>query len=240
MKFKCLIVDDEPLACEIIESYLLRFDDFALEGIVHNALDAFQILKNKKIDLLFLDIQMPKITGIEFIKTLKKRPEVIITTAYRDYAVESFELDVLDYLLKPISFERFLVSINKFYKTARQNGISELTDQTQRNETNYFYVKENKRMVKIELDNLCFIESLRDYIKLHTRDKVVITKLPISNIEEKLPEEKFLRIHRSFVVNISKIEAFNSYSITVQNQELPIGRSYKNSVASVLNPKGIN
>ncbi len=240
MKYKCLIVDDEPLACEIIASFLERFDDFEVQGVVHNAVEAFQILKNRKIDLVFLDIQMPKITGIDFLKTLNSRPEVIITTAYRNYAVESFELEVLDYLLKPIAFERFMASINRFYKQ-KSLGIS-LSKQAEGREKqpSYFYVKENKRMVKIEFFDLFYIESIKDYIKLHTSEKLVITKIPIGNIEEKLPQDIFLRIHRSFIVNIKKIEAFTSFNILINGDEIPIGRSYKNSVAAVLNPKGLN
>jgi len=240
MKYKCLIVDDEPLACEIIESFLTRFDDFIIEATAHNALDALQILKNSKIDLLFLDIQMPKITGIEFLKTLKKRPEVIITTAYRDYAIEGFELEVMDYLLKPISFERFMVSINRFYRLKSTGKDTQLAMTDAKTDSDYFYVKENKRMVKIELNKLLYIESLKDYIKIHTTEKLVITKMPISNIEAKLNENQFLRIHRSFIVNISKIEAFSSFNVTVAKNDLPIGRSYKSKVAAVLNPKGIN
>jgi len=240
MKYRCLIVDDEPLACEIIESFLARFDDFIIEATAHNALEALQILKNKRIDLLFLDIQMPKITGIEFLKTLKKRPEVIITTAYRDYAIEGFELEVMDYLLKPISFERFMVSINRFYRIKSTGKDMQITKTDEKTDSGYFYVKENKRMVKIELNKLLYIESLKDYIKIHTTGKLVITKMPISNIEAKLNENQFLRIHRSFVVNISKIEAFSSFNVTVAKNDLPIGRSYKSKVAAVLNPKGIN
>ncbi len=237
-KYKCLIVDDEPLACEIIESYLVKFDDFQIVGIVHNAVDAFQLLKNKRIDLLFLDIQMPKITGIDFLKSLQNHPEVIITTAYRNYAVESFELDVLDYLIKPIAFERFMSAINRFYRN-KSNNRQELSNKSETDIPNYFYVKENKRMVKIEFSKILYVESIKDYVKIHTDNFSVVTKMTISNLEEKLPETDFLRVHRSFIVNLSKISSYTSYSLIISEKEIPIGRSYKNSVVSILGKKGI-
>jgi DNA-binding LytR/AlgR family response regulator len=233
MKYNCLIVDDEPLACEIIESFIEKFDDFKVVAKVHNAVEAFQLIKNKPIDLLFLDIQMPRITGLEFLKTLQTHPQVIITTAYREFAVESFELDVLDYLIKPIAFERFMLAINKFYRVASKNQ-SEIDTQVESNVQNYFYVKENKRMVKIEYPKILYIESIKDYVKIHTDNFSVVTKMPISSLEEKLPTNEFLRVHRSYIINLAKIGSYTSFSIIIQGKEIPIGRSYKNSIISVL------
>lgn len=239
MKYKCLIVDDEPLACEIIESYLAKFDDFALVAKVYNALDAFQLIRNKTIDLVFLDIQMPKISGIDFLKTLQNHPQIIITTAYREYAVESFELDVLDYLIKPVSFERFMSAIDRFYKLNSRPFNESGANTKEQDSQAYFYVKENKRMVKIELSKILYVESIKDYVKIHCEGISVITKMPISNLESKLPESEYLRIHRSFIVNIDKINSYTSYSIIAAGKELPIGRSYKNNIIALLNQKGI-
>lgn len=235
MKIKCLIVDDEPLAVEIIESYLERLDDMEVVAKCNNALRAFEILQMESIDLLFLDIQMPKLTGIDFLKTLKDPPKVILTTAYREYALEGYELDVLDYLLKPISFERFFKAVSKVYK--RSSDIADGSSSTAPANGNepYIYLKADKKMVKVLLNDIRYIESLKDYVRIKTSGRDVITHQTISYFEEKLPEDQFIRIHRSFIVPINKIETFSASAIEVPGQELPIGRMYKNKVLEVLN-----
>lgn len=239
MRTKCLIIDDEPLAIEIIESYLQKVEGFEVVAKFNNPLDAFDFLQKKSIDLMFLDIQMPKLSGIEFVKTLKKVPKIIFTTAYRDYAVEGFELDVLDYLIKPISFERFLKAINKYYQAGSMPAQLLVNNPEHPNvaEDPHFYVKENKKMVKIYLKDILYIESIKDYVKIYAINKAVVTKQQISFFEEILPTEQFLRIHRSFIVSVSKIEAFSSSTVEVGKKELPIGRSYKNMVLNTLNTK---
>ncbi|MEQ9169329.1 MAG: LytTR family DNA-binding domain-containing protein [Fulvivirga sp.] len=231
MKMKCIIVDDEPLAIEIIESYVNRLDDLEIVATCTNALKAFEILQKEQVDLMFLDIEMPKLTGIDFVKTLKNPPKIILTTAYRDYALESYELDVVDYLLKPISFERFLVALQKAYKNDAEpsNGITSGT------EGEYIYLKADKKMVKVMLNDIHYIESLKDYIRVKTADKDVITHQKISYLEEKLPDDSFIRIHRSFIVPLKKIESYSSSTIEVPGKELPIGRLYKNKVLDTLN-----
>lgn len=239
MKIKCIIVDDEPLAIEVIDSHIKKFDDIEVVERCNNAIKAFEILQQKQIDLIFLDIQMPKITGIDFLKTLKNPPKVIITTAYRDYAIESYELDVIDYLLKPISFERFFKAIQKFYQISnnqKQETVSPILENKTDTEE-YLYVRADKKMQKIFLKDILYIESLKDYIKIFCAEKTIITKQPISSFEEKLPEDQFLRIHRSFIVSMPKIEAFSSHTIEIKSKELPIGRSYKNIVMKALNYK---
>ena len=235
MKIKCLIVDDEPLATEIIESYLDRLDDMEVVAKCNNALRAFEILQKEDIDLLFLDIQMPKLTGIDFLKTLKNPPKVILTTAYREYALQGYELDVLDYLLKPISFERFFKAVSKMYKKGSDvNDGSGLRAPANGNEP-YIYLKADKKMVKVLLNDIRYIESLKDYVRIKTSGRDVITHQTISYFEEKLPEDQFIRIHRSFIVPINKIETFSASAIEVPGKELPIGRMYKNQVLEVLN-----
>ena len=245
MKINCLIVDDEPLALDVIESYVKRIDGLELVGRCENALNAFEMLQNKQVDLLFLDIQMPKLDGVEFIKTLSNPPKVIFTTAYRDYAIEAFNLDAVDYLLKPIPFTRFLKAVGKAFKHLNPNAQNEPVDTTGNNPANinkdlnlsgmeYIFVRADKKMVKIYLHEIAYIESLKDYVIIHVPDKRIVTKQKISYLEEKLPEEVFLRIHRSFLVSIPKIEAFSPNHVEIGGKELPIGRSYKNIVSKAL------
>jgi DNA-binding LytR/AlgR family response regulator len=233
MKLKCIIVDDEPLAIEIIESYVGRLDDIEVVATCNNALKAFEIVQKQQVDLIFLDIQMPKLTGIDFVKTLKNPPKIILTTAYRDYALESYELEVVDYLLKPISFERFLVALQKVYKFEPkvENEDPLMDDEA------YIFLKADKKMVKVMLSDILFIESQKDYIRINTAEKDIISHQKISYLEEKLPEECFIRIHRSFIVPIRKIESYSASAIEVPGKELPIGRLYKNKVLEILQSK---
>jgi two-component system LytT family response regulator len=188
-----------------------------------NALSALDWMKKQKIDLIFLDISMPFLSGVDFIKTLKKPPAVIFTTAYKEYAIESYELNVLDYLLKPISFERFLKAINKLEDRVSDmiKPVPEDADQDL-----FMYVKSEKKNIKILFREILFIESLKDYIKIHTLNKVIITQLPISTIEQRLPDN-FLRIHRSFIVAKDKITAYTQHDLEIGKLQIPIGRSYK-------------
>jgi len=232
MKIRCLIVDDEPLALSVIEKYINKVKDMVIIAKCENALMAFEILKKNEVDLIFLDIQMPELTGIQFIKTLEKAPQVIITSAYREYAIDGFDLNVLDYLLKPISFERFLKAVRKYYKyvtpeSALKNRIINVADSS----TNQFLlVKEKKNTVKVPFDEILFIESLKDYIKIIMKKRTVVTKMYISDIEKLLPSDNFIRIHRSFVIPVGKIDLFSPNHVEIGEYEIPIGRSYKNLV----------
>jgi len=239
MKTKCLIVDDEPLARELIRGHVEKLENFEIVAECSDAMKALNVIREKQIDLIFMDIQMPQITGIEFLKTLKHPPKVIITTAYREYALEGIELDVVDYLIKPITFERFLKSVNKFYQMS-QDEIQVLNgNSTERNADDaYIYVKENKKVVKVLLSEIKYIEGLSEYVQVYTDKKKIITKTSMSQMEEKLPAENFLRIHKSFIVSLGKIEAFTANTIEIQGKELPIGRSFKNAVLSALNFTG--
>lgn len=239
MKTKCLIVDDEPLARELIRGHVEKLENFEVVAECSDAMKALNVLREKQVDLIFMDIQMPQITGIEFLKTLKHPPKVIITTAYREFALDGFELDVVDYLIKPITFERFLKSVNKYYQISQEdvhvipgNSAEKSMDES------FIYVKENKKVVKVYLSEIRYIEGLSEYVQVYTDKRKIITKTSMSQMEEKLPGESFLRIHKSFIVSLNRIEAFTANTIEVQGKELPIGRSFKNGVLSALNFSG--
>ena len=234
MAIKCIIVDDEPLAIEIVESYVNRIDQLHLQGTFRNAVQAFDYLQQHSVDLIFLDIQMPKLSGIEFLKTLKNPPKVIFTTAYRDYAIDGFDLEVIDYLLKPIPFERFLKAVAK---VMHQQTASTPTTPAKKIETaadDYVYFKVDKKMIKTKMAAVLYIESIKDYVKVRTEEKEIITQQKISYLEESLPSQQFLRIHRSFIVNIDKIDAYSATDVEIGKHSIPIGRNYKNDVMKVL------
>lgn len=239
---KCLIVDDEPLARKVIISHCSKFNDLVIVKECENAIQALEIIRTENIDLIFLDIQMPQITGMDLLKTLHNPPKIIITTAYREYAIEGYEFDVLDFLLKPISFDRFFKAIDKFY-SHRQIKISANEDSIQQVEKcvvdndDFILVKENKKMIKIFFNEILFIESLREYVHIHLVDNKIITKCTISSMEEILPLNDFIRIHKSFIISKNKIKAFTTYSVEINNQEIPIGRSYREEVLKILGYK---
>ncbi len=240
MKTRCLIIDDEPLARELMRNHVGKLENFEIAAECGDAMKALQVLRDQPVDLMFMDIQMPQITGIEFLKTLKHPPKVIITTAYREYALEGFDLDVVDFLLKPITFERFLKAVNKYYQVSQedvQNTPVQNSNSTQ-NEEAFIYVKENKKVIKVHLNEIKYVEGLSEYVQIYTVRKKIITKTSMINMEEKLPDSGFMRIHKSYIVSLSKIEAFTSTSIEISGKELPIGRSYKNSVLELLQVHG--
>jgi DNA-binding LytR/AlgR family response regulator len=230
---KCIIVDDEPLAIEILESYVSRIDQLQLSGTFRNAIAAFTFLQQEQVDLIFLDIQMPKLSGIEFLKTLKSPPKVIFTTAFRDYALEGFDLEIADYLLKPISFERFLKAVAKVMHKDTVN-IPVTVQGKQENTENYVFFKVDKKMVKTRMADILFIESVKDYVKVRTTEKEIITQQKISYLEESLPKEQFIRVHRSFIINRDKIDAYSATDVEIGKHHVPIGRNYKNDVIKVL------
>jgi DNA-binding LytR/AlgR family response regulator len=239
MKTKCLIIDDEPLARDLIRNHIEKLDNFEIVAECGDAMKALQELRDQKIDLMFMDIQMPQITGIEFLKILKNPPKVIITTAFREYALEGFELDVVDYLLKPITFERFLKSVNKYYQVTQEEvqSVAPVAEVNTPDDA-FIYVKENKRVIKVFLHDILYIEGLSEYVQIYTDRKKIITKTSMTSLEEKLPNDGFLRIHKSFIVSLSRIEAFTAHTIEVPGKKLPIGRSYKNLVLNALQLNG--
>ncbi len=225
---KCLILDDEPLAIEVIQTHLAQLPELNLIASFSNPVAALDTIKTESIDLIFLDIEMPLLSGIDFIKTIPNVPKVIFTTAYRNYAIESYELDVVDYLLKPISFSRFFKAINK-YKTMVQLPISTMDQTGEVLINDHIYVNANKKFIKVEFDEVLYVESLKDYVRIHLSDKTVVTKDAISNFETKLSSQ-FLRIHRSFIVNTKRVTAFTKVDVEIGDTELPIGTSYKENV----------
>jgi len=237
-KIKCVLVDDEPLALDVLSSYIHRVDGLELTARCDNALKAFEVLRNQPVDLIFLDIQMPKLNGIDFLKTLQNPPKVIFTTAYREYAIEAFDLDAVDYLLKPIPFSRFLKALSKSFSQIQTAQTTSMVSSTEDYEpyvsTDTLIVKSDKKMIKINLKEIIYIESLKDYVIIHLTDKRIVTKQKISFLEQKLMENNFIRIHRSFLVSTSKITAFTPGHIEINGQELPIGRSYKSEVGKIL------
>src|SRR5688572_29311799 len=231
---KCIIVDDEPLAIEILESYVSRIDQLQVAGTFRNAIAAFTFLQQEQVDLIFLDIQMPKLSGIEFLKTLKSPPKVIFTTAFRDYALEGFDLEIVDYLLKPISFERFLKAVAKVLHKEVASLPTAIAQKQDGSTDNYVFFKVDKKMVKTRMADILFIESVKDYVKVRTMEKEIVTQQKISYLEESLPKEQFIRVHRSFIVNREKIDAYSATDVEIGKFNVPIGRNYKNDVMRLL------
>lgn len=221
MAYKCVIVDDEELARELIETHLSQLDDFELIASCASAIEAHQVLQNESIDLIFMDIEMPLIKGTDFINGLKTKPDVIFTTAYRDYAIEGFELNAIDYLLKPIVFERFFKAIEKFTTLKKANLTSE--------RKSFIYVQIKKKNVKLILDDILYIESIKDYIRIHLNNDKIMLKHGLTAFEEKL-DDRFLRIHRSYLVNRDKVTAYTKTDVEIENLEIPIGDFYKSDV----------
>jgi DNA-binding LytR/AlgR family response regulator len=232
-KVRCLIVDDEPLAVKLISSHIQQIGTMEIVASCKNALQAMEILRNEQVDLMFLDIRMPQISGLDFLRTLTHPPKVILTTAYREYALEGFELDVVDYLLKPVSFERFLKSVNKYFERMERPLLFHTTSRPVPVEA-FILVRDNKTNFKISLKDILYIEAFGEYMKIHTPEKVHLSRETMHELEEKLPRMHFLRVHKSFIVPVQKITAFSAYSVYIQKLEIPIGRSYKDTVSKVL------
>ncbi len=237
MKFKYLIVDDEPLARRLIASHASKIEGLELVGECGNAIGAANLLRAKSVDLIFLDIQMPEMTGLQFVSTLKNPPAIILTTAFRDYAPEAFDLNVIDYLLKPISFERLFKSVNKYFDrelTKENSGISITHD-----EDRFIHIKADRKIHKVSESEILYIESLDDYVKVHLRDMVLITRENISTLEEKLPYPPFVRIHRSFIINSRWVKTISNEGIELNGKELPFGRAFKKSALNQLSVKNL-
>ncbi|GAB3934991.1 LytR/AlgR family response regulator transcription factor [Mucilaginibacter myungsuensis] len=231
MKIKAIIVDDEPLAIEVIDTYLKNFGDVEVVAKCPDGIEAFRVLQQKKVDLAFLDVQMPGLKGTDLVRTLKDPPKVIFTTAYHDYAVEGFDLNAIDYLVKPIPFDRFLKAMDKVYHHFGINRQQQVFQETllQTNTANDFiYLKADRKMIKVDVADILWIESDGDYIKVALPGRVITSKQKISILEELLPEGLFVRIHRSFIVAIDKVDSYSSLSVEIAGKEIPIGRNYKN------------
>jgi len=227
-KINCIIVDDEPMAREILESYLQKMPSIHLMKSCKNVAEAIEITSNNKINLILLDINMPEISGLTFAKIIDKKIKVIFTTAYREYAVDGFDIQAVDYLLKPISFERFQQAINKYVAISDSNLSIQNNAVIEKND--YIFVRSDRKMVKINFDEISYIESLSDYLKIHLQDKIIVTRETISNMEAKLNKNDFLRIHRSFIVSLAKITSYTNDYVEINKKALPISRTYKDFV----------
>ena len=229
----CIIVDDEPVAREILESHLQKIDTIEIIASCKNAMEAFNVINTRKIDVIFLDINMPEISGLSFARSINKNIKIIFTTAYREYAVDGFDLKAVDYLLKPISFERLLQAVNKFLNE-NSSVYKEETKELSVEKSDFIFVRSDRKMIKINFSDINYIESLGDYLKIHLQNKTIVTRETISNMEVKLPKKDFIRIHRSFILSISKIESFTNEFVEVNKKAIPISRSYKKEVLQKL------
>lgn len=228
MIYKCVIVDDEELARELIETHLGQLDNFELVASCQSAIEASAILQQQSVDLLFLDIEMPVLKGTDFFKNLVHKPKVIFTTAYRDYALDGFELNAVDYLLKPITFGRFFKAIEKFLDSENATPITtSINDNVINND--FIFIRKDRKQIKIKFEDILYIESLKDYVKIHLLDEKHMTKYSISAFHKQL-DSRFIRVHRSYIVNQNKISAYTKHDIEINNIEIPIGDNYKQEV----------
>ncbi|MBO9635041.1 MAG: response regulator transcription factor [Chitinophagaceae bacterium] len=231
--YRCIIVEDEPLAAEVLKDYIQQIPFLQLKGVCNDAIYALETLQKEPIDLIFLDIHLPKLKGLDFLRSLKHPPAVIITSAYQEYALQGYEHNVVDYLLKPIEFSRFLMAVNKL-KAQQVAGQLPETPAISTPVRTYFFFNVSKKRVKVYLDEMLYIESLKEYIRITTKGKTILTKFQLGQIEELLARNNFLRIHRSFIVAKDKIDAFTATDVEVNGKLIPIGRSYKELVLRAL------
>lgn len=234
---RVIIVDDEPLAQDILETFVDKIPSLQLVKKCNNAIEAFDVLKHEDIDLMFLDIQMPQLTGIEFLKSLKQPPMVIFTTAYDNYALEGYELNVIDYLLKPISLERFMKAVNKAQNQYEllKSGASAEAPVPEADPSDFIFVKADKKLVKVKYSEIKYIEGLKDYVIIRTDTGRVITLQTMKSLEEKLPANLFKRIHRSYIVALDKIEAIVGNMVEIEKKHLPIGKNYRDELLDIIN-----
>ena len=229
-KLRCLIVEDEPLAAEGLEAFIRQTPVLEFAGACSDALEALEFLKNKPVDVLFLDIHLPKLKGLDFLKTLKNPPQVILTTAYHQYALEGYELNVVDYLLKPFGFPRFLAAVDKL---RIPESVPPPVPHSPLRPFHFF--NENKRQVRVFNDEILYVESLKEYVKIHlTTGNAIVTRFQLGEFEDHLKDENLLRIHRSFLVAKDKIKAFSAIEVEVDGKKLPIGGSYRTAVEKAL------
>ncbi|GAB3539035.1 LytTR family DNA-binding domain-containing protein [Pontibacter brevis] len=232
MNVRCIAVDDEPLALDILESYIKKLPFLQLVRTCSSATEAMQVLQEEKVDLMFLDIEMPELTGIQFLNILKNQPLIIFTTAYPDYALEGFNQDAVDYLLKPIPFDRFLKAVTKAQERLQRNGkaaeVAHAAPATHAaQEHDFMFVKADYKTIRVDFIDILWIEGLKDYIIIQTKDQKIITLLSMNKMMEKLPDSRFLRVHRSFIVSLQKIDSIEKSRIRIGSKEIPIGEVYK-------------
>lgn len=233
LTIRCLVIDDEPPAREIMRRYIEEVPMLKLAGECGNAVQAIQFLQSRPVDLLFLDIRMPQLNGTELLKVIRNPPPVIFTTAHPEYALEGYELDVMDFLLKPIRFDRFVKAVNKVFQLRGQRAIEQAPAEEVK-EGAFVYFRADRKMVKVMLQDILYIESMKDYIKVFTSQGTIITKQSMTSVEAMLPEKQFVRTHRSFIVSLNKINSFTSEVLEVGKTEIPIGKLFRSNVLKVL------
>jgi len=227
MKIKCVLIDDEPLAIKVLQNYFTNFTDFEVIGTFNNSLEALDFINSTTVDAVFLDINMPMMTGFELISLIENKTKVIITTAFREFAAESYDLDVLDYLVKPIPLPRFIKCINKI--TTEYNLKNNIKVETTKGDSHIF-IKVDKKMMKINIEEILFVEGMKEYIKVVTPDKTYITHKSLTSLSEELPSDRFLRIHKSYVIALNKVKSIEGNRIQIQSYTIPIGRNYSKEV----------
>jgi DNA-binding LytR/AlgR family response regulator len=230
IQIKCIIVDDEPMARDVVRRYIQKIPTLTLIGEFGNAIDATIFLQEQPADMIFLDIKMPQLSGTEFVRSLRNVPKIIFTTAHKEYAHEGFELDVIDYLLKPIRFDRFLRAVNKAFPQKRQEIETQgLVNEQSKPATSFIYLRVDRKMIKILLADIVYIESDKDYVKVFTEKGFVITRQTIASVESMLSESQFIRIHRSYIISLNRLKSFTTETVEIGNKELPIGKLYRNN-----------
>lgn len=242
MKIRTVIVDDEPHAMEIIRRYATHIPEIEIVGACSNALEAFQTIQHNNIDLVFLDIKMPRLLGTDLVRSLKSPPLIIFTTAYQEYAIEGFDLNAIDYLLKPIPLKRFLQSIDKVMHfingdSKRNEAQQGIENPVQQPADHFLYLRVERRLIKVNTKDILWIESIKDYIKVITKDKTFHTKQKISVTEKLLPIGEFMRIHRSFIIPVNKMEGYHPNHLLIAGNKIPIGRNYKQVCAQKFTPE---
>ena len=243
MKINCIAIDDEPLALNKIREYIKRIGYLNLLESFDNAIDAIDFMKNNKVDLIFLDIQMEELSGIQMLESLQEMPKVVLTTAYDEYAIKGYELDVCDYLLKPISFQRFLQACEKVYDVLfpqKQPDISVPDPASTDASKGYFFVKDGSITQKINFDDILFVEGMKDYLRIWTTREKVMTLLSFRKLEEALPSKGFMRIHKSYLISIDKIDNIERNHVKIASESLPIGESYRRQFFEVIGEDKIN
>ena len=231
---RCLAIDDEPLALELLEDNISQVPFLQLAGKCTNAIEAIQFLKENSVDLIFLDIQMPGLTGLQFIQSLTQKPMIILVTAYEKFALDGFNLDVVDYLVKPVALDRFIRACNKAWE------LYQLKNKTVENIPEYFFVNVEYSLQKVEFADILWIEGLKDYVKINLKNssKPIVTRMSMKALEDQLPSSKFLRIHKSYILAIAAITSIRKNSVFVGNTEFPVGDNYKDAVAALVNKAG--
>ena len=231
IQIKCIIVDDEPMARDVVRRYIQQIPTLKLLEEFGNAIEATIFLQEQPVDMIFLDIRMPQLSGTEFVRSLRNVPKIIFTTAHKEYAHEGFELDVIDYLLKPIRFDRFLKAVNKAFpqKLQEVEVFTSMAPEEHKPATPFIYLRVDRKMIKVFLDDVLYIESDKDYVKVFTEKGFIITRQTIASVEAMLSDSQFARVHRSYIISLNKLKSFTAETVEIGNKEIPIGKLYRNN-----------